>query len=206
MAAKNKCLARSNKSRTGVPATNKRPAARRNSSQRSQFGETRFGVSVAGLSPPFGGASRAEAEHELAPSRPVFLLLPRSQSRGVLAPSIIDDELLARRRKPPVAEPRRSTVNEKAADPPSPPQYVDPSSPPKYLKNVRPLEGLQRDRPARPTEGRASERPSDFSRLSESVKDLPPKEQASRVRQHFGILGGARPAEGPGRRAKNAGH
>ena len=30
MAATNKCLARSNKSRTGVPATNKRPAARRN--------------------------------------------------------------------------------------------------------------------------------------------------------------------------------
>ena len=74
------------------------------------------------------------------------------------------------------------------------------------LKNVKPLDGLQRDRPARPTEGRASERPSDFSRLSESVKDLPPKEQASRVRQHFGILGGARPAVGRGRRAKNAGH
>jgi hypothetical protein len=71
---------------------------------------------------------------------------------------------------------------------------------------VLPLDGLQRDRPARPTEGRASERPSDFSRLSESVKDLPPKEQASRVRQHFGILGGARPAVGRGRRAKNAGH
>ena len=71
---------------------------------------------------------------------------------------------------------------------------------------VLPLEGLQRDRPARPTEGRASERPSDFSRLSESVKDLPPKEQASRVRKHFGILGGAWPAEGRGRRAKNAGH
>jgi hypothetical protein len=109
-----------------------------------------------------------------------------------LAPSIIDDELLARRRKPRV-EPRRSTVNEKAVDPPSPPQYVNPPSPPKYLKNVRPLEGLQRDRPARPTEGRASERPSDFSRLSESVKDLPPKEQASRVREYFGIFGGARP-------------
>jgi hypothetical protein len=36
-----------------------------------------------------------------------------------LAPSIIDDELLARRRKPRV-KPRRSTVNEKAVDPPSP--------------------------------------------------------------------------------------
>jgi hypothetical protein len=35
-----------------------------------------------------------------------------------------------------------------------------------------PLDGLQRDRPARPTEGRTRERPSDFSRLSESVKLL----------------------------------
>jgi hypothetical protein len=33
-----------------------------------------------------------------------------------LAPSIIDDELLARRRKSPVVEPRRSTANEKAVD------------------------------------------------------------------------------------------
>ena len=57
-----------------------------------------------------------------------------------LAPSIIDDELLARRRKPRV-EPRRSTVNQKAVDP----QCVSPPSPPKYLKNVRPLEGLQRE-------------------------------------------------------------
>jgi hypothetical protein len=74
-----------------------------------------------------------------------FLCLAASLS-AFLAPSIIDDELLARRRKPPVVEPRRSTVNEKAVDPPSPPQYVDPLSPPKYLKNVRPLDGLQRDR------------------------------------------------------------
>lgn len=59
---------------------------------------------------------------------------------------------------------------------------------------VLPLDGLQRDRPARLTEERASKRPSDFSRLCESVKDLPPKEQASRVRDYFGILGGAWPA------------
>ena len=71
---------------------------------------------------------------------------------------------------------------------------------------VLPLDGLQLDSPAPPTEERASKLPSDFSRLSESVKDLPPKEQASRVRQHFGILGGARPAVGRGRRAKNVGH
>ena len=66
MAATNKCLARSNKSRTGVPATNKRPAARRNSSARRQLASTRCGVSAAGLLPPFGGASRAEAEHGLS--------------------------------------------------------------------------------------------------------------------------------------------
>ena len=70
---------------------------------------------------------------------------------------------------------------------------------------VLPLDGLQLDT-APPTEERASKLPSDFSRLSESVKDLPPKEQASRVRTHFGILGGAQPARGRGRRAKNAGH
>jgi hypothetical protein len=118
-----------------------------------------------------------------------------------LAPSIIDDELLARRRKPRV-KPRRSTVNEKAVDPPSPPQYVNPPSPPKYLKNVRPLEGLQRES-ARQAGKQAAER---FSWLCESVEGLTPKEQASRLREYFGIVGGARPAEGRGRRAKNAGH
>jgi len=40
----------------------------------------------------------------------------------------------------------------------------------------------------------ASKRPSDFGRLCESVKDAPPKEQARGVREHFGIVGGARPA------------
>jgi hypothetical protein len=63
---------------------------------------------------------------------------------------------------------------------------------PVYLKKAKPLDGLQRDRPAQPTEERASKRPSDFSRLCESVKDLPPKEQARRMRDYFGILGGAR--------------
>jgi hypothetical protein len=48
-------------------------------------------------------------------------------------------------------------------------QYVDSPSPPKHP-------------------------PSPFSRLCESMKDAPPKEQASRVREHFGIVGGARPA------------
>ena len=37
--------------------------------------------------------------------------------------------------------------------------------------------------------------PSPFSRLCESIKDLPPKEQASRLREFFGIVGGARPAK-----------
>ena len=56
-------------------------------------------------------------------------------------------------------------------------QYVDPPSPPKHP-------------------------PSPFSRLCESMKDAPPKEQASRVREYFGIVGGARPAEGRGRKGK----
>ena len=51
-------MAQSSKSRTGVPVTNKRPAARRNSSARRQFGETRCGSAPAGLSPPL--AARAE--------------------------------------------------------------------------------------------------------------------------------------------------
>ncbi len=38
--------------------------------------------------------------------------------------------------------------------------------------------------------------------LCESTKDLPPKEQASRLREYFGIVGGARPAEGRGRKGK----
>jgi hypothetical protein len=44
--------------------------------------------------------------------------------------------------------------------------------------------------------------PSRFSRLCESVKDLPPKEQASRLREYFGIVGGARPAEGRDKKGK----
>jgi hypothetical protein len=102
------------------------------------------------------------------------------------------------RRKPPVAEPRRSTVNEKAVDPPSPLKYVDPPLPPQYLKNARPLEGLQRES-SRQAGKQAAER---FSQLCESVEGLTPKEQASRSREHFGILGGARPAEGRGRKGK----
>ena len=89
--------------------------------------------------------SRAEAEHELVPSRPVFLFCVLAVLTG-LASFLAN--IYECRRKPLVAL-------EKA-----------------------PLDGLQCDRPARPTEERASKRPSDFSRLCESIKDLPPKEQA----------------------------
>ena len=37
-----------------------------------------------------------------------------------------------------------------------------------------------------------------FSRLCESIKDLPPKEQVSRVHEYFGIFGGAPPPKGGG--------
>jgi hypothetical protein len=97
-------------------------------------------------------------------------------------------ECIVRRRKPPVVEPSRSIV-----DPPSPPKYP-PLPPKKYLENVKPLDGLQRDRP-RP----AAER---FSQLCESAKDLPLKEQASPVDEHFGIFGGARPAKDRDRKGK----
>jgi hypothetical protein len=46
--------------------------------------------------------------------------------------------------------------------------------------------------------------PSPFSRFCESVKDLPPKQQASRVRDYFGVFGGARPAEGRGRKGNRS--
>jgi hypothetical protein len=63
---------------------------------------------------------------------------------------------------------------------------------PVYLQKAKPLDGLQRACPARPIEERVR-RPSDFGRLCGSIEDLPPKEQASRVHEYFGILGGARP-------------
>jgi hypothetical protein len=50
LAATNKFLARSNKSRTGGNATNKHPAARRNFHLGvCEFGKARCGVSTAGL-------------------------------------------------------------------------------------------------------------------------------------------------------------
>jgi len=153
------------------------------------------GLSAAGPSPRFW---RREVALKLNmswyhPDQYFFLCLAGSLA-AFLAPSIIDEltstigELFGRKRKPPVVEPSRSIV-----DPPSPPKYP-PLPPKKYLENVKPLDGLQRDRP-RP----AVER---FSQLCESAKDLPLKEQASRVDEHFGIFGGARPAKGRDRKDK----
>ena len=48
-----------------------------------EFGKTRCGVSTAGLSSLFGRTSRAEAEHELAQPRPVFVPLPACRFRDV---------------------------------------------------------------------------------------------------------------------------
>ena len=90
-----------------------------------------------------------------------------------------------------------------------------------FVRNVKPLDGFRRERqglpapnPIRPSPGPehrlrelqrrfrsvgASKRSSDFSRLCESLKDAPPKEQASRLHEHFGIVGGARHSAGRGR-------
>jgi hypothetical protein len=122
-----------------------------------------------------------------------FLFSVLAVLTGLAAFLAIIYECIQCRRKPRVVEPRRSTVNEKAADPPSPLKYVDPPLPPQYLKNARPLEGLQRES-SRQAGKQVAER---FSQLCESVEDLTPKEQASRSREHFGIFGGARPAKPP---------
>jgi hypothetical protein len=83
LAATNKCLARSNKSHTGVRRLTSH-LQRGAFLWRCQSAEPRCGVlSAAGLSLPFGGARRAEAEHELAPSRAVFSPLSACSSRGV---------------------------------------------------------------------------------------------------------------------------
>ena len=66
---------------------------------------------------------------------------------------------------------------------------------------ILPLDGLQRDRPA-PTEKAASKQLSNFGQLCENVEDLSPKKQTSRVDEHFGKLGGARPAKDRDRKGK----
>jgi hypothetical protein len=110
------------------------------------------------------------------PDQYFFLCLAGSLA-AFLAPSIIDEltstigELFGSGRKPPVVEPRRSTVNEKAVDPPLPPKH--PSSPrPKYLKKAPDRSTgssvIVRDQPKR-----ASKRPSNsvgFARVSRTSR------------------------------------
>ena len=160
MAPPNKCLARSNKSRTGIPATNKGPAARRNSLCPPPIGRTRFGGQRCRS---FTALWWREVALKLNmslhhPDLYFFLCL----LAGLVAFLAIECIQKFCRPKPPVVEPRRS---------------VEPPSPPKHP-------------------------PSPFSRLCESIKDLPPEEQASRLHEYFGIVGGARPAEGRRRKGK----
>ena len=98
-----------------------------------------------------------------------------------------------RGRKPPVVEPRRSTVTEKAVDLPSPPKPVAPPSPPKAIDLPSPPKHPSSSpKPVAPVAS-----PSPFDQLCESIKDLSPKEQARRMEQHFGAFGGARPTKPP---------
>ena len=87
---------------------------------------------------------------------------------GIAALLAIIYEIFSRRRKPPVI----------------------------LMKAMPPLDGLNESGPwSKPMTAVADlalpERR--FSRLCESTNDLPPKEQASRVLEHFGIFGGVRP-------------
>jgi hypothetical protein len=151
--------------------TNKRPAADAIPLGVCEFGKTRCGVSTAGLSSPL--AARVALKLNMSWHNPdLYLFLSLLAGFAALLAIIYECIQVLRRRKPAVVEPRRSTVNEKAVDPPSPPMH--PPSPP---KNVDP--------------------PSPFSQLCESIKDLPPKEQARRMDQYFGSFGGARPTKPP---------
>ena len=88
---------------------------------------------------------------------------------GVLA---IVDEFIQRfcRRKPPVVELRRSTVNEKPVAPPSPPKAVDPPSPQNSIDLPSPPK-----HPSSPPKKVAPSSP--FDQLCENIKDLPPVRQ-----------------------------
>ena len=57
---------------------------------------------------------------------------------------------------------------------------------PVYLEKTNPLDDLR-------SQAAGKRDAEQFSQLCESTKDLPAKEQASRVREHFGIFGGVRP-------------
>ena len=160
----------------GVSATNKRPAARRNTPALPSWQEPRFaGWQIFPVfHRPFGGASRAEAEHELEPSRTGILFLFLLAVLAGLAAFVVYG-LFGHRRKPLVVLEKRQAARRAPAD-----------------------------RPARPTEEKASQPPSDFSRLSEGVRDLPPKEQARRLQEHFGKFGGTRPTRGPWTKEQSA--
>jgi hypothetical protein len=79
------------------------------------------------------------------------------------------------------------------------------SSPGRVLPNFA-LESLSmrgEDKKANPLDGRDGPQPQAaerFSKLCESMKDAPREEQASRMRQHFGVFGGARPVDSRRRR------
>jgi len=95
-------------------------------------------------------------------------------------------------RKPPVLDPSGSTPPRRDLPAPNP---IRPG--PGQETRLRDLQ--RRFRAARQPDKQATEQ---FSRLCESVEDLPPKDQASRVHDHFGIFGGARPAPRRGRARK----
>ena len=128
-----------------------------------------------------------------------FLCFLAASLAAFLAPSIIDGELLAPQEEAPVVEPRRSTMNEKAVDPPSP-AVRRSAIVAKHLKDDRPLDGQLQRESARQAGKQAAER---FSWLCESLEGLTLKEQASRSREYFGIVGGARPAVVRGRMPSN---
>ena len=132
-------------------------------------------------------------EHELAPPRHLYLFL--CVLAGLAALLAIAYELVSRRRKPPDSRQageqeaeqelaRRAALLRRFRNVPARDRRNDDS--PVYLKNVRPLEGLVRDRPL-PSEERQA------AGNCEGIKDVPPKTQASRVRDHFGNFAGARP-------------
>ena len=96
------------------------------------------------------------------------------------------------RRKPPILDPSGSTPPRRDLPAPNP---IRPG--PGQETRLRDLQ--RRFRAARQADKQAT---GQFSRLCESVKDLPPKAQASRVHEHFGIFGGVRLAERRGRKRK----
>ena len=98
VAATNKCLARSNKPRTGVPATNKRPAARRNSSRRCQLARPVAGSALPVFRNPQRDARLARRSSNVLrghyrrgriPSRP----LRRTPSREAGTSSVAEEAL-----------------------------------------------------------------------------------------------------------------